>query len=60
MLCYVVVDMYTFVPLGVFESIDLAKAGSSALKNSKIIILEYEMNKECTRAFNNVYQTSNN
>jgi hypothetical protein len=44
----------------VFESIDLAKAGSSALKNSKIIILEYEMNKECTRAFNNVYQTSNN
>lgn len=40
MLCYVVIDMYTFVPLGVFDNIELAKAGCSVLKNSKIIILE--------------------
>ena len=35
--CFVVIDMYTFVPLGVFDSIELAKAGASALKNTKVI-----------------------
>ena len=55
--CFVVIDMYTFIPLGVFDSIELAKAGASALKNTKVIVLEFTMNVPCTTLFNNVYQS---
>jgi len=37
---YRVVNIYTFVTIAVFSNLELAKASSSALRNSKVVEVE--------------------
>lgn len=54
---FTVIDVFTHVPIGVFDDFDTAKISGENITNNKFIILAFNLNKECTYHVNNMYQS---
>lgn len=54
---FTVIDGFTHTPIGVFDDYDKAKLSGETITNNKFIILAFDLNKECTYHFNNMYES---
>jgi hypothetical protein len=51
---FVVIDIYTKIPIGVFDDYDIAKNSASILTKDKFIILRFNLNADCTYLIDNI------
>lgn len=56
---YIVLDVHTYNPLGVFNDFELAKESGERVTKNKFIIVKYILNQECNYTINNVYESPN-
>lgn len=54
---YVVIDAYTYNPIGVFDTLDNAKENGIKITDDKCIILKFKLNDKCTYTYDVPYES---
>jgi hypothetical protein len=55
---YVVIDAYTYNPIGVFDTLDNAKENGIKITDDKCIILKFKLNDKCTYTYDVPYEST--
>ena len=56
MYVYIVLDGYTFSPIGVFEDEKLARESGKKVTKDHFMIVKRELNKECSYEYTSMYR----
>ena len=55
---YIVIDAYTYNPIGVFDTLDNAKENGIKITDDKCIILKFKLNDKCTYTYDVPYEST--